>query len=215
PVVARGICDMHRARRRLGIPDDQPVARRPTRAEIEAVTPRMIEMRRAGARIHEIAEEVGVGPVTVGRILRREGIVAPERIPHGTPSAWQYHGCTCEVCGEAKREYRRVEHLRKIARERITAPHGTPLAYSQGCRCRACTDAAATESAERQARTIPAASRSGQPWEQWEAEIAMDRSLTIEQRAARIGRTFAAVDDWIRAYRRRPDGPFRVKGADG
>ncbi|MFC0673567.1 hypothetical protein [Brachybacterium hainanense] len=39
----------------------------------------------------------------------------------------------------------------------------------------------------------------------------MDTSITIEQRAARIGRTFAAVDDWLRAYLRRPDDPYDVK----
>lgn len=39
----------------------------------------------------------------------------------------------------------------------------------------------------------------------------MRDDLTIEERALLLGRTYAAVDDWLRLYRKRPDDPYQVK----
>lgn len=36
--------------------------------------------------------------------------------------------------------------------------------------------------------------------------------LSIEEKATVLGRTFAAVDNFIRTYQRRPDDPYGVKG---
>lgn len=210
--VARGICDLHRARRRAGIPDDAPVQRHPTRAEVAAALPRMIEMRQQGAELTDIAAAVGISAETVSKHLRAAGIGQPSRsIPHGTPSGWQYHRCDCDVCRDAKRVYKRDERRRRLARARITADHGTRRAYAQGCDCDACRTAVARASAERVERTRPGAHRHGARWTQQDAETAMRTDITIEERAALLGRTYAAVDDWIRAYLRRPDDPHQVK----
>lgn len=210
PAVAQGICDMHRMRRRLGIPDDQPRQQRATRAEVQAALPRMTEMRQAGATHAEISRAVGITRSVVSRELRAAGITPPPReVPHGRPIAWQQHRCRCPVCVAAKREYKREDRARRIARAQITAEHGTVLAYDQGCRCDECRAAMAARSADRQARTAPVADRSGQPWTLEDMEIALRTDLTIEQRALRLGRTHAAIDDWLRLYRKRPPDPSR------
>ena len=212
--VARGLCDLHRVRQAHGIPLDQPVQRQATQARIAELTPRIIELRQTGATIDAIATDVGLHGATISRILRREGVTAPAReVPHGTPSGWQHHKCRCEVCLEARTEYKRQEHRRRQARARITAGHGTVRAYQQGCNCTACTAAVAAQSAERQARTVPGAHRHGHRWTVMDAETAMRTDLTIEERAALLGRTHAAVDDWLRSYLRRPDDPYGVKRA--
>lgn len=40
-------------------------------------------------------------------------------------------------------------------------------------------------------------------------EIALRTDLAIEQRALRLGRTHAAIDDWLRLYWKRPPDPSR------
>ncbi len=210
--VARGICDLHRARRRAGIPDDAPVQRHPTRAQVAAALPRMIEMRQQGAELTDIAAAVGISAETVSKHLRAAGITRARQIPHGTTSGWQYHRCDCDVCRDAKRVHKRDERRRRLARARITADHGTVRAYKQGCDCDACRTATAHASAERVERTRPGAHRHGARWTLQDAETAMRTDITIEERAALLGRTYAAVDDWIRAYMRRPDDPYQVKG---
>lgn len=203
---------MHRVRRRLGIPDSQPVQRQATRADIARMTPRMVVMRARGESYAAIAADVGMSIPTVRRVLKAEGVpTLPTAIPHGTPSAWQHHRCRCEVCAEARREYRRAEHQRRVARARITAEHGTQLAYQQGCRCDRCTEVMRRWTADRQAATVPGAHRHGRRWTYLEAQTAMRTDLTISEKAALIGRTHAAVDNWVRAYMRRPDDPYQVK----
>lgn len=210
PAVARGVCDMHRARRARGIPDDRPVQRQVTRAQIAERLPEMIAMREAGASFREIAARVGMHPATVSRALR--GVAPPPvEIPHGRPSAWQYHKCRCDICTRARRAYKRRERDRQLAAPTVTAEHGTILAYRQGCRCPACMRASAGEMAARQARTVQGAYRHGAAWTSVDAETALRPDLTIEEKAALLGRTHAAVDNWIRAYQKRPDDPFQVK----
>lgn len=204
------MCAMHRTRARVGIPLDQPVQRQATRAEIAAAMPQMRAMREGGATYRQIAATVGIGVAAVSRALRRAGVQAPRVIPHGTPSGWQHHRCRCEICLIARREYKRAERAARMARP-ATAPHGTSLAYRQGCRCDQCAAMSGEETRRRQARTRPTARRSGARWTGADAEIAMREDLTIEEKAVMMGRTFAAVDDWLRAYERRPDDPFGVK----
>jgi hypothetical protein len=212
PVIARGICDLHRVRRAQGIPDDQPVQRQATRAELAAATPRIIEARRGGATIQAIVEETGISYSTVSKILKQAGVGRPvTEIPHGTPSGWQWHKCRCDECLAARTEYKRLERLRRRARAGITAEHGTVRAYAQGCDCERCLAAVAETDRQRQARTVPGAHRHGRRWNALDAETAMRTDITIEERAALLGRTYAAVDDWLRAYLARPDDPYGVK----
>lgn len=206
-----GRCSMHHMRQRLGIPDDQPVQRQATRQEVEDALPLMAQMRSEGGTYVDIAAAVGMCTDTVRRALKRAGVEAPKKpIPHGTPSGWQWHKCRCDVCLNARRLYKKTEREKRQTRP-VTAEHGTERAYQQGCDCGECREAMRVYLADRQARSREHASRHGRVWQQWEAEVAFDTSLTIEERAARIGRTFAAVDNFIRAQKRRPDDPYRVK----
>lgn len=115
------------------------------------------------------------------------------------------------MCRAARSEYKRHERLLRRTRKRITAAHGTVLAYQQGCDCEDCLAAVAEQDRQRQARTVEGAYRHGKPWTRVDAETAMRTDLTIEERAALLGRTHAAVDNWLRAYHARPDDPYGVK----
>lgn len=208
-VHTAGRCGLHYARKRLGIADDQPVQHQASRDTIERLTPRVVQLWEAGTRQRDIAAEVGLSHTTVEKIIKKAG--AKKGIPHGTPSAWQYHRCRCEVCLEARTEYKRSERLRRLARAKITADHGTVLAYRQGCRCEPCMTAVAEESRARNEASRPGAHRHGRRWTSVDAHTAYRTDLTIAERAELLGRTFAAVDDWIRTYDRRPDDPYQVK----
>lgn len=211
--VARGLCDAHRARQRLGIPMDAPVRRQITKAEKERLRPQVLQMRRDGASYPEIAAATGMNRETVRKMCAAAGLSLPTtEIPHGRPSAWVHHHCTCDICLIAKREYKRAEYEARLERADVTAEHGTTRAYGQGCRCDDCASATRERSAQRQPRTVPGAMRHGHMWTAEDAEIALDSSLTIEQRAARLGRTHAAIDDWLAAYQRRKKPARRERG---
>jgi hypothetical protein len=65
---------------------------------------------------------------------------------------------------------------------------------------------------DRNEATHPGAAHHGQRWTGADAEVAITRiDLTIEERATILGRTYAAVDNFVRAYQRRPDDPYGLK----
>ncbi|TSI17567.1 hypothetical protein [Brevibacterium aurantiacum] len=62
----------------------------------------------------------------------------------------------------------------------------------------------------RQARAR--APRLWQPWTREQAKLAYTRTdLPLGERAAILGRSFAAVESYIRRYRLRPDDPYGIK----
>ncbi|MDO5619312.1 hypothetical protein [Kocuria sp.] len=200
--TARGLCDAHLARQRLGIPmDSTPIRRAVPKAERAKQKAEARELRAQGWGTDELAELYGVSRTYMGQWVA--GIVPPAPIPHGQPSAWVHHKCDCDICREAKRAYKRAEYRKRQERGLIVAPHGTVRAYNQGCSCEACRAAVAEKDAQRQERTRPTAHNHGKRWTGADAEIAHRTDLTIEQRAVMLGRTHAAVDDFLRDYGRR------------
>lgn len=170
--------------------------------------------REAGETIRAIAADLGIASSTLERWLKQWGVPHPHREwPHGRPGAFITRGCRCEVCGPAFREYKRAERERRLSRP-VTAEHGTTLGYQQGCPCDKCAEAMRIYLRDRNDRTRATATHHGQEWTGADAEVAYTRTdLTIAQRAELLGRTYAAVDNFIRAYKRRPDDPFGIKGA--
>lgn len=213
--TTRGLCGAHYSRLlKYGDPQtDRPVATHVTPEEKKRLLPIITRLRKQGWSYQAIGDEVGRSGAWVGKVILSEGVEKghkPSEIPHGRPSAWVWHKCRCDVCMEAKVEYKRLERERRMERP-VTAEHGTTTAYGQGCRCEACTEAERVWLAQRLERSRKSARRHGHRWEQWEAEIAFDTDYTIEERAKRVGRTYAAVDNFIRAQMRRPDDPYGVK----
>lgn len=210
-VLARGLCDRCYRRRQLGIDRDLPPQVQATRATWDRIRDEASRRRRGGETIKSIATSLGVSADALARRLR-EWEVGPEvdPVPHGRPSGWLHHKCRCDVCLGARREYKRAERERRQARP-VTAGHGTVTAYQQGCECDECGEAMRVYLWERNEATRATASRHGSRWTGADAEIALRSDLTIAERAALLGRTFAAVDNFIRAYHRRPDDPFGLK----
>lgn len=214
PAVGKGLCDRCRRRAQLGIDPDQAPRRVATRADRERLRPEVTRRRESGEKIAEIAVAVGVSEDTVARWLKLWGVEPPKREwPHGRPGAFITHGCRCEVCDPAFTEYKRAERERRRQRP-VTAEHGTTLAYQQGCPCDECAEAMRRYLLERNEKTRAGATHHRQPWTGADAEVAYTRTdLTITQRAEMLGRTYSAVDNFIRAYDRRPDDPFGIKRA--
>jgi hypothetical protein len=116
---------------------------------------------------------------------------APTRIIPGRPVCWQT-GCMHPVCVAARSEYKRDERERGIARGPVT--HGLG-GYHRGCHCDICQAAHDASMRERQDRTRQTAVSHGEPWRADEDDAVMDRSRRIEDIAADLGRTYAAVDN--------------------
>lgn len=214
-VTTRGLCGAHYSRLlKHGDPQaDKPVGKYSTPEDKERLLPIVTLLRKQGLSYPEIAKKVDKPPSWVGKLLKSAGVEKghkPSEIPHGSPSAWVWHKCRCDVCLQARTEYKRLEREKRMEGP-VTAEHGTNAAYGQGCRCEVCVEAARVRLAQRQERSRKTAGRHGRRWEQWEAEIAFDMDYTIEERAKRVGRTYAAVDNFIRAQMRRPDDPYGVK----
>lgn len=207
------MCERCYRRARLGIDPDRPPQVQATRETWARIRDEATSRRRGGETIRSIAASLGVSAQALSSRLREWGVVPdPETlIPHGRPSAWLHHGCRCDVCVEARREYKRAEREQRHQRP-VTAEHGTVLAYQQGCGCVDCGLAMRVYLRERNAETRAGATRHGQPWTSADAEVAYTRTdLTIAERAALLGRTWAAVDNFIRTYDRRPDDPHGIK----
>lgn len=60
-----------------------------------------------------------------------------KQIPHGTVSGYNYWGCRCDKCQDARREYygmeSRIEYLARVFKE-----HGARAYVSGRCRCDDC-----------------------------------------------------------------------------
>lgn len=213
PVIARGLCAMHRMRERLGIDMDAPVQRRTSAQQWEQWRPEMTRLRQEGQTSGQIATAFSLGVTSVEARLRSWGVSRPQaEVPHGTTSGWSWWKCRCEECLAARKRYKRQERAERQARANITAEHGTTRAYEQGCQCADCRGAAAAATRERNEATRPGARRHGAKWTGADAAIAFRDDITIAERAAILGRTYASVDNFIRAQRRRPDDPYGVKG---
>jgi DNA-binding NarL/FixJ family response regulator len=147
----------------------------------------------AGDTYDQIAVALGVSSTTIGTRVRALGLTrqAPTRIIHGRPVCWQT-GCMHPVCVAARSEYKRDERERGIARGPVT--HGLG-GYHRGCHCDICQAAHDASMRERQDRTRQTAVSHGEPWRADEDDAVMDRSRRIEDIAADLGRTYAAVDN--------------------
>ena len=211
PIYQRGYCAAHYARLYKGKDMDAPLQARTSRADREQWEPLARKMREAGAYLQEIVDVTGCGKDAL-RVWLKDAPVGkrPTRVVHGTTSAWSWHGCRCEICTEARRLYKAEEYAERLANPKITHPHGSETAYNQGCRCKACRIAAATRLRARNHSTRDTATHHRQPWTQTDAEVAFNTNLSIEERARLLGRTYAAVDNFIRAYERRGDDRFHV-----
>lgn len=129
--------------------------------------------------------------------LEHDGHMAhPTMIPHGAPSGWKYHRCRCEVCTEAKREYKRAERARRLEGfDPAEHEHGRTETYQAGCPCDACAEAMRVWLAERQQRTRLPARHHTKAWTGPEVEYALREDLKLEQIAADLGRTYSAVSN--------------------
>lgn len=75
------------------------------------------------------------------------------RMPHGSDSTYDNHGCRCTPCTDAHRAVQRrcrVARIAKIRADPTVVRHGKASTYSNwGCRCEECT---AARAADRRAR---------------------------------------------------------------
>ena len=169
-----------------------------------------------GATGREIRATLGLTEMQMRRVARIAGLdllarhrestrLAPDEIQHGTPSAWSYHGCRCDVCVEARAVYKKRE--REAERARYAAdpdapgwpPHGTTRRATLGCTCDTCITAQTSETRARQAETVATARNTGKAWTGPELEIVADRSRKIRDIAVMLGRTYASVSNARRA----------------
>lgn len=193
---------------------DAPIRPRLSAARARELRPQVKRLRAQGLYHAEIAEQLGVSAAWVQRTLA--GMPAPPRpkpIPHGRPSGWMYHRCDCETCRAGRRAYESEVRARMLARGKITRPHGTLTAYNQGCRCSECRTAAAAATKARNAATRAGATRHRREWTKADAEVAFRTDISIRERARLLGRTYAAVDSFLRSYPR-GDDPFGVFSCD-
>lgn len=154
-------------RRHLGLPAHR--IQRPRRPQPER---RRVDRRPDVARLHsqgltdkQIAEQIGVTHLEVGRLRRDLGLTAhrppawrraPEQLrPHGTHASYA-RGCRCDDCKTANREYFREWKQKRRAHGVPAEHHGTPYGYQLGCRKRSecpadtsCTDAMLAEERRR------------------------------------------------------------------
>lgn len=141
----------------------------------------------------QIAKEMRLSTTRVEVLLRQAGfsgkVKQPER--HGIPARWKA-GCRCELCKNARRDYRQAEYqnARKRAIDAWEAGEHSPGPL---CPCPACRKAAAVTLSARLERTQACAVEHGQPWTADEDEKALDRRFKIEDIARSLGRTYAAV----------------------
>jgi hypothetical protein len=110
--------------------------------------------------IKDAAEKLGVNR----RTLERRISVTPELraaraertldFEHGTPSAYTYHRCRCEVCREGNRLRMRQLMLNRSERT-VAAPHGTVSGYTNWkCRCAPCKKAGSENNRRTRARRL-------------------------------------------------------------
>jgi hypothetical protein len=103
---------------------------------------------------------------------------------------------------------------------RAAAEAGIPI--RRCCRCPVCTQVrlpvsarakatALVKKARWQARTLPRASRHGQPWTSRELEIAAGGELSVMQAARLLGRTYHAVADKRTIVRSESAKPWETK----
>lgn len=150
----------------------------------------------------EIGERTGKKEDAIGAAMRRLGIIhdgdaiSRSRIKHGTTGAWMYRKCRCDICIEARRDYKRREWQKRQESFRwADYEHGKTETYSAGCDCEKCAEAMRIYLLQRNQRTQDTARAMGKRWTGPEVEHAIRDDLSIEQIAADLGRTYAAVSN--------------------
>lgn len=180
---------------------------------------RLHALRGEGHTIREIARMLGVSFAAVGFVVRaadetrdwedfdailRDRFVEGITLRHIATELGTHMGVVSErvrVLGLTRGdirdrgiEYRRAksrERERK-AKERGAHVHGLS-GYKYGCRCQICTTAHYDYFVVRQNRTREGAKSHFQRWTDSDDNIAIDTTLTIEEAALRLGRTYGSV----------------------
>lgn len=76
--------------------------------------------------------------------------VPGSRAPHGQLVRYTRHGCRCEACKRAMREWSQRKYGHKPRYPLPPAIHGTESTYNnRGCRCDSCRQASSTARATR------------------------------------------------------------------
>ncbi|GAA4762456.1 helix-turn-helix domain-containing protein [Microbacterium gilvum] len=147
----------------------RPAGPTPRQQRAEWMRAEVTRLNGEGLIDKEVAKRLGMSLTYVNRLRRDLGLpsrkVGKKPTTHGTASAYR-HGCRCEPCLDAVREYNREYAARQRsaavvpvdAAPSADAEHGTPERYTQGCRKRSacpakptCTDAALAAARERRA----------------------------------------------------------------
>ena len=193
---------IRRALKRLGIAhrtSETGSDRTATEQAIRELGERIYELTKA-----EIAEEIGRSEQTVHEAMTRLGIVhdgqaiasAKRPIRHGTPSAWQELKCRCQVCTDARREYKRAERARALESfDPAEHEHGLTGTYQRGCDCDECAEATRQYLARRNERSRETAHAHGGRWSGREIRYALREDLTMEQISRDLGRTYSAISN--------------------
>lgn len=200
PAETRGYCGGHYSQFNRGV-EMKPLQKNATKAQVKAATPHIIRLRREGMKIKDIAAEVDINKSTITSILAQNGGVGEriqDRAPHGAPARWQ-EGCRCKKCLEGRREYKRVEHQKHLAKlseeQLVTEAEKSRLATAQ-----------------RQQRSTTTARRNGRSWTGTEVELAIRDDLTIEEIGRRLGRSYASISN-VRAALADPHHPAHARYA--
>lgn len=190
-----------------------------TRAEREKWLPIVVKRIREGESISKISQDTGFSKGAIRRWWRlgtndedlpSRAFRAPIR--HGSTSAWAYRKCRCDVCLEAKREYKARERERAKARVVKPEEHGTPTGKWRGCKCQACRQVSIDQRQGQQDRTRASAVKHGTRWSEVEDDVAFRLDLTTEEKAKLLGRTFSSVDNRLRTWERRHGVSWRERG---
>ncbi|WP_460690208.1 hypothetical protein [Nesterenkonia suensis] len=150
----------------------------------------------------EIGERLGYLEERIRLAMHRMGVehdghaAHPTQIPHGTPSGWSWHKCRCEVCVEARREYKRAERVRRLdGFDPDKYEHGRTETYQAGCDCEPCAAAMRSFLAARNDQSRRTARQHTSPWTGPDVEYAMRDDIPLAQIARDLGRTYAAVSN--------------------
>ncbi|AJT42429.1 hypothetical protein [Psychromicrobium lacuslunae] len=194
-----GLCRLHYRRLLGGQPLHEPKGTRRMRESTAELTSRVANLRETGLTWREIGEILGKSESRVQEIGKNAGFTGAVEKPkkHGIPARWQ-EGCRCDECMTAMNEYKRLEHA-KAAQKAANALEAGGHLPGQACPCDQCQAVKAKQLRERNGRTQLSATNNGKPWSGDEDEYILTSTERIEDKAATLGRTYAAVDNRLRA----------------
>lgn len=120
---------------------------------------------------------------------------------HGSLARYD-HGCRCDPCGTARREWKRTAYERR-------GPDHTPMPPERAAKL-------AELLRQRQADSLTTATRAREPWTEDDLEIALDYQHTAAEAARLIGRSLSAVRNARARAKARPEMlPYRPRRKDG